>query len=78
MRTRLPRINNLNDGDIITVCTNVEPFALRLRCCDCGLVHDVRITQKAVLYEDEKLEGRIDMEFYRNNRSTGQVRKRSR
>jgi len=39
---------------------------MRLRCCDCGLVHDVVFS-----IED----GKIGMATRRNNRSTGQVRR---
>lgn len=37
-------------------------------CCDCGLVHDVDFRVQ---------EGRIEFRVFRNNRSTGQIRRYS-
>lgn len=38
----------------------------KLCCCDCGLVHDVDFR----IYQ-----GRVQLRVFRNNRSTGQVRR---
>lgn len=39
----------------------------RIRCCDCGLVHDVAFSI---------VDGKLGMAARRNNRSTGQARRR--
>lgn len=39
----------------------------RLRCCDCGLVHDLNF---------RIVDGKVEFQAFRNNRSTGQIRSR--
>lgn len=44
------------------------PQHYRMACCDCGLVHDVEFKVEG---------GRVEFRVARNNRSTGQVRRRN-
>ncbi len=34
---------NPDNGEPIIVLTNIEPFSIRIVCCDCGLAHDVKV-----------------------------------
>ncbi len=45
------------------------PIGYKLACCDCGLVHKVDFRVK---------NGRAEMRFARDNRSTGQIRRHMR
>ena len=60
MKTKYPA---LDDGERVVLCKEDE---LRFQCCDCGLVHSI--------YHEVNGEELI-LRFYRNNRSTGQIRR---
>jgi hypothetical protein len=44
----------------------------KMACCDCGLVHDIQFRVK----KDIKNRYSVIMRMRRNNRSTGQIRRR--
>ena len=53
---------SIKDKGGIFVQLNREPYSLRLRCCDCGLTHDIKM-----LYQSNN---RVEMIFTRNKIST--------
>ena len=67
----MSRYPKLYDGEVFLIDTAEE--TLRLACCDCGLVHDVVV--RVVVDEDPQPGGVVGMALYRNNRSTGQLRR---
>ena len=64
----------LQDNKPVVVPMNTEPFSIRLMCCDCGLVHNVRILSQSPLLS-AYTENDVVVIFKRNNRSTGQRRR---
>lgn len=59
----------------------------KMGCCDCGLVHDMEFEVGIAVYDPNDPEafelepiknGRVLMRARRNNRSTGQMRRRDR
>jgi len=68
-RRRYPRVS---DGEWFIV--NTKGNYLRWACCDCGLVHNVDFS--VVYDENHKTTDDIGMKVHRNNRSTGQLRRR--
>jgi len=59
------KYKHLNNGDSLMV-SDGEEFGLA--CCDCCLVHDVKI-------EIQAKKGVVILRFYRNNRKTGALRR---
>ena len=60
MKTKYPK---LADGGQVTLEKGDE---FRFQCCDCGLVHSI--------YHEIK-GNELTLEFYRNRRATGQIRR---
>lgn len=65
--SRLEEFGAGEDGWTEWVRPIYEPEPFRLACCDCGLVHDV---------EFRIFEGKPEFRMRRNNRSTGQMRRK--
>lgn len=67
-----PVVVRLSEVDLFTdkfsKGKTVKRYCIKERCCDCGLVHDVFITE-------DRGKG-IIMQWYANKRSTAQTRRR--
>ncbi len=57
--------NKMGDGQ--PMAFNPEADVLALACCDCGLVHDIKITVNP--------DGTATIAHYRNKRATAQLRR---
>jgi len=64
------KVKILDDDEVVKVRMNLAPYSIRLRCCDCGLTHDVRIFK-----HDRLAKNTIEMIFSRNERCTANERK---
>ena len=60
-------LGTIKDGAPVKVYADIEPYSIRLHCCDCGLTHDITIETK---------DGHLIFRFKQNQRSTAYHRRR--
>ena len=66
--SKAPRVRQLSDGDTVVLYPGKDN--LKVRCCDCGLVH--------LWVIDSLPDGSIHLRLFRDKRSTAQTRRRMR